>query len=192
MGLARKSGLVSAAWGLIGAGILAIGVWGMPVKLAVASIAFGAVYGLWPIMWIVVAALWLYNLSIATGQFVLLQRWMMEHASGDRRIQVILVAFAFGALLEGTAGFGAPVAVAAYLLLGLGFTAFFAPEAHQGHFIVPHNDSSVRTTDERAAILVGFCPHVRLHIFLQPEKIALADRLSRSPRPYGMKYTVRY
>ncbi|PYV16504.1 MAG: lactate permease [Acidobacteria bacterium] len=123
MGLARKSGLVSAAWGLIGAGILAIGVWGMPVKLAVASIAFGAVYGLWPIMWIVVAALWLYNLSIATGQFVLLQRWMMEHASGDRRIQVILVAFAFGALLEGTAGFGAPVAVAAYLLLGLGFTA---------------------------------------------------------------------
>ena len=78
-------------------------------------------------------------------------------------------------------------------VLGLGFTAFFAPEAHQGHFIAPHNDSSVRTTDERAAILVGFCPHVRLHIFLQPEKIALADRLSRSrSRPYGMKYTVRY
>jgi lactate permease len=123
MGLARKSGLVSAAWGLLGAGALAVAAWGMPLKLAVASIAFGAVYGLWPIMWIVVAALWLYNLSIETGQFELLRRWMVEHASGDQRIQVILVAFAFGALLEGTAGFGAPVAVAAYLLVGLGLSS---------------------------------------------------------------------
>ncbi|HLW79328.1 MAG TPA: L-lactate permease [Terriglobia bacterium] len=123
MGALRKSGLVSAAWGLLAAGVLAIGAWRMPPKPALASVVFGVTYGLWPLMWIVVSALWLYNLTVDTGQFDLLRRWMAEHASGDRRIQAILVAFSFGALLEGTAGFGAPVAVASYLLLGLGFSA---------------------------------------------------------------------
>ncbi|HEV2493868.1 MAG TPA: L-lactate permease [Terriglobia bacterium] len=123
MGFLRKSGFISAAWGLLAAGLLALIVWRMPGPLVLLSSAFGFVYGLWPIMWIVFAALWLYNLSIATGKFELLRLWIAEHASGDPRIQVILVAFCFGALLEGTAGFGAPVAIAAYLLLGLGFSA---------------------------------------------------------------------
>ena len=123
MGGLRKSGYVSAVWGLGASLCLAATVWRMPLKLALASTAFGFVYALWPIMWIVFAALWLYNLSVATGKFDLLRRWMAEHASGDPRIQAVLVAFSFGALLEGTAGFGAPVAVAAFLLLGLGFSA---------------------------------------------------------------------
>ncbi len=123
MGVLRKSGYVSAAWGLLASGVLATVVWRMPLGLALRSTAYGVVYGLWPIMWIVFAALWLYNLSVDTGKFDLLRRWMVEHASGDARIQVILVAFCFGALLEGTAGFGAPVAVASFLLLGLGFSA---------------------------------------------------------------------
>lgn len=123
MGGLRKSGYVSAAWGLGASMLLAVTVWRMPLGLAVSSSTFGFVYALWPIMWIVFAALWLYNLSVATGKFDLLRRWMAEHASGDPRIQAILVAFCFGALLEGTAGFGAPVAVAAYLLVGLGFSA---------------------------------------------------------------------
>ena len=123
MGALRKSGFVAAAWGLLAAGGLAVAVWRMPPGLALRSTAYGLVYGLWPIMWIVFAALWLYNLSVDTGKFDLLRLWMAEHASGDARIQVILVAFCFGALLEGTAGFGAPVAVAAFLLLGLGFSA---------------------------------------------------------------------
>ena len=123
MGFLRKSGVISAAWGLLAAGLLALIVWRMPGLLILLSAAFGFVYGLWPIMWIVFAALWLYNLSVATGKFDLLRRWIAQHASGDPRIQVILVAFCFGALLEGTAGFGAPVAIAAYLLLGLGFSA---------------------------------------------------------------------
>src|SRR3989454_228109 len=123
MGVLRKSGFVAAAWGLLAAGGLAVAVWRMPPGLALRSTAYGLVYGLWPIMWIVFAALWLYNLSVDTGKFDLLRLWMAEHASGDARIQVILVAFCFGALLEGTAGFGAPVAVAAFLLLGLGFSA---------------------------------------------------------------------
>ncbi len=123
MGVLRKSGFVAAAWGLLAAGALAVAVWRMPPGLALRSTAYGLVYGLWPIMWIVFAALWLYNLSVDTGKFDLLRLWMAEHALGDARIQVILVAFCFGALLEGTAGFGAPVAVAAFLLLGLGFSA---------------------------------------------------------------------
>lgn len=123
MGGFRKSGYLSAACGLAAALALGMFVWGMPIRLAGMSIAFGAVYALWPIMWIVVTALWLYNLAVDTGKFELLRRWMAENASGDLRIQAILVAFCFGALLEGTAGFGTPVAVTAFLLVGLGFAA---------------------------------------------------------------------
>lgn len=123
MGGLRKSGWFSAACGLLVSLGLALVVWSMPLRLGLWSIAYGFAYGLWPILWIVFAALWLYNLSVDTGKFELLRRWMEEHASGDRRIQAILVAFGFGALLEGTAGFGAPVAMAASLLLALGFEA---------------------------------------------------------------------
>jgi lactate permease len=121
MGGLRKSGALSAALGLVTAFLLAILVWGMPLPLAGLSGLYGLAYAVWPILWIVFAALWLYNLSVDTGNFDLLRRWMSKHASGDPCVQVILVAFCFGALLEGTCGFGAPVAVAGFLLLGLGF-----------------------------------------------------------------------
>jgi lactate permease len=121
MGVLKRSGAFSAALGLLSATIIALAVWRMPLRFAFASSAFGAVYALWPILWIVFTALWLYNLSIATGSFEALRQWMARHASGDPCVQAILVAFCFGALLEGTAGFGAPVAVAAFLLVGLGF-----------------------------------------------------------------------
>ncbi|MBI1983640.1 MAG: L-lactate permease, partial [Acidobacteria bacterium] len=123
MGGLRKPGWISAAWGLATAAALAVAIWRMPPSYAVWSALYGFVYALWPILWIVFAALWLYNLAVDTGKFDLLRRWMAEHASGDARIQAILVAFCFGALLEGMAGFGAPVAVAAFLLVGLGFNA---------------------------------------------------------------------
>jgi glycolate permease len=128
MGGLRKSGYISAAWALLASMALALAVWGMPLKLALMSTVFGAIYALWPIMWIVLTALWLYNLSTETGSFELLRCWMAEHASGDLRIQAVLVAFCFGALLEGTAGFGTPVAVTAFLLVGLGFAASQAVE----------------------------------------------------------------
>jgi len=121
MGVLRKSGLLASACGLASAGILALLVWGMPLKLALGSAAFGFAYALWPILWIVFTALWLYNLCRETGKIELLRRWMEHHASGDECVQAILVAFCFGSLLEGTAGFGAPVAVTASLLVGLGF-----------------------------------------------------------------------
>jgi L-lactate transport len=123
MGGLRKSSYVSAAWGLLASVVMAVWVWGMPIKLAGTSMIYGGVYALWPIMWIVLTALWLYNLAVDTGKFELLRGWMAEHASGDLRIQAVLVAFCFGALLEGTAGFGTPVAVTAFLLVGLGFAA---------------------------------------------------------------------
>ena len=123
MGGLRKSGVLSAALGLATAFLLAIFVWGMPLHLAVLSGLYGFAYALWPILWIVFAALWLYNLSVDIGNFDLLRRWMSEHASSDPCFQVIVVAFCFGSLLEGTSGFGTPVAVAAFLLLGLGFPA---------------------------------------------------------------------
>src|SRR2546428_7306415 len=138
MGVLRKSGYVSAAWGLLASGVLATVVWRMPLGLALRSTAYGVVYGLWPIMWIVFAALWLYNLSVDTGKFDLLRRWMVEHASGDARIQVILVAFCFGALLEGTAGFGAPVAGVAVLMV-----LFWITDTQSDHLYLLANNTAL-------------------------------------------------
>jgi lactate permease len=123
MGGLRKSGAFSAAWGLATATLLAIFIWHFPWRLAGLSLIFGLLYALWPIMWIVFTSLWLYNLTIANGSFEQLRRWMATHASGDPYVRAILVAFCFGTLLEGTSGFGAPVAVSAFLLLGLGFSS---------------------------------------------------------------------
>ena len=123
MGGLRKSGAISAAWGLATATLLAVFIWHFPAKLAGLSLAFGFLYALWPILWIVFTSLWLYNLAIANGSFEQLRRWMATHASGNPYVQAILVAFCFGTLLEGTSGFGAPVAVSAFLLLGLGFSS---------------------------------------------------------------------
>jgi lactate permease len=123
MGGLRKSGLVASACGLATAVILALAVWRMPAGLAAWSIAFGFAYAAWSILWLVFGALWLYQLAVTTGSFDLLRRWMARHASGDACIQAMLVAFAFGALLEGSAGFGAPVAITAFLLVGLGYQA---------------------------------------------------------------------
>src|ERR1019366_6164464 len=121
MGVLRKSGLLASACGLASAGILALVVWEMPARLALWSVIYGLAYAVWPILWIVFTALWLYNLCCDTGKIELLRRWMEHHASGDACIQAILVAFCFGSLIEGTAGFGAPVAMTAFLLVGLGF-----------------------------------------------------------------------
>ena len=123
MGGLRKSGFFASACGLGSACLLALAVWHMPFVLLLSSTGYGLVYALWPILWIVFNGLWLYNLTQDSGKFDLLRRWMEQNASGDACIQAILVAFCFGALLEGSSGFGAPVAVTACLLVGLGFNA---------------------------------------------------------------------
>ena len=121
MGVFQRAGLLSAMCGLATALLLAVGVWRMPPRLALASIGFGFSFAVWSILWLVFNALWLYNLSRHTGSFDRLRVWIQQHASGNPCIQGTLVAFCFGALLEGSAGFGAPVAITAFLLVGLGF-----------------------------------------------------------------------
>ena len=121
MGVLRRGGLLASTCGLLTAAALAVSIWHMPFRLAAWSVIYGYLFALWSILWIVFNALWLYNLSVAAGSFDLLRHWMQQHASGDACIQAILVAFSFGALLEGSAGFGAPVAVTGCLLVGLGF-----------------------------------------------------------------------
>ena len=123
MGVLRRSGLFSSLCAIITALALAFFLWQMPAPLIAWSAIYGILYALWPILWIVFTALWLYNLTQATGKFDLLRRWFEQHASGDPAVQVLLVAFCFGALLEGTAGFGAPVAMTAFLLVSLGHPA---------------------------------------------------------------------
>ena len=102
------------------AGSIAIFVYGMPVKLALASAGYGAAFGLLPIGWLILNAIFIYQLSVETGQFAVLQK-QIAGVSGDRRIQSLLIAFSFGAFIEGAAGFGAPVAISGALLIGLGF-----------------------------------------------------------------------
>lgn len=121
MGVLRKGSLVSSACGLATAFLLAAFVWRMPISLACWSLVYGFAFATWSILWLVFNALWLYNLTIETGLFDLLRRWIHHRASGDPCIQATLVAFCFGALLEGNAGFGAPVAISAFLLASLGF-----------------------------------------------------------------------
>src|SRR5919107_229922 len=99
--------------------LVAIVVYSMPVGMALSSAVEGAAFGLFPIMWIVWNAIWIYNMTERTGHFAVLRR-SVERISDDERIQAIIIAFSFGALLEALAGFGTPVAITASMLVGLG------------------------------------------------------------------------
>ncbi len=110
----------AALAGLLVAGGLAIFVYGMPAPLALAAAVYGAAYGLFPIGWIIINAIFVYQLSVDTGQFKIVQQ-QIASVSGDRRIQALLIAFSFGAFIEGAAGFGTPIAISGALLIGLGF-----------------------------------------------------------------------
>jgi lactate permease len=97
----------------------------MPVKLALLSSLHGALYGLFPICWIVITAVFLFNITVKSGQLEIIKHFMGSITS-DRRLQLLLIAFSFGAFLEGMAGFGAPVAITAAMLVGLGFNPLYA------------------------------------------------------------------
>ena len=105
--------------------IIAVTVYGMPVSLALLATGHGALYGLFPICWIVITAVFLFNITVKSGQFEVLKHFMASITS-DRRLQALLIAFSFGSFLEGTAGFGAPVAITAAMLVGLGFNPLYA------------------------------------------------------------------
>ena len=105
--------------------LLAVVVYGMPIKLAVLSVFHGALYGLFPICWIIIGAVFLFNITVKSGQFEVIKNFMAS-ITPDRRLQALLIAFSFGAFLEGAAGFGAPVAISAAMLVGLGFNPLYA------------------------------------------------------------------
>src|SRR3989440_2503294 len=92
----------------------------MPVKLAGMAAIYGAAFGLFPIGWIVLCAIFVYDITVHTGQFEIVKHTIAGLAD-DRRIQLLLIAFSFGAFIEGAAGFGTPVAISAAMLIGLGF-----------------------------------------------------------------------
>ena len=114
-----------AAAGAFTAVMIATFVFGMPPILAAVSFGYGVAFGLLKIAWIVLAAVYLYDISVETGQFEIMKE-SIAGITADRRLQVLLVAFCFGAFIEGAAGFGAPVAIAGAFMIGLGFRPFHA------------------------------------------------------------------
>lgn len=111
---------VAALAGLAAAWLVAVFVFGMPAPLAAAAAGYGAAFGLFPIGWIVLNAIFVYDVTVKTGQFEIVKRTIAS-LGDDRRIQALLIAFSFGAFIEGAAGFGTPVAISGAMLIGLGF-----------------------------------------------------------------------
>src|SRR5207237_4684234 len=116
---------VAALAGMLVAVALAVGVFRMPWPMVVAACGLGGVFGLLRIAWIIIASIFLYHIAVETGQFQVMKE-SISMLSSDQRVQVILIAFCFGAFLEGTGGGGAPVAIAGAFLIGLGFPPFQA------------------------------------------------------------------
>ena len=104
---------------------IAVAGYGMPAKYALLSTFYGSLFGLWPVSWIIITALFIYNLSVKTGQFEIIKN-SLAAVSDDRRMQALLIAFSFGSFIEGAAGFGTPVAITAAMLVGLGFNPLYA------------------------------------------------------------------
>jgi lactate permease len=125
IGILRKPAWIAALSGLGGAIVVAAAVYGMPGGLLISSVLYGAAFGLFPIGWIVYWAIVLYRLTVETGKFEVIKD-SIGGLTSDRRLQALLIAFALGAFIEGAAGFGTPVAVAAAMLTGLGFSPFYA------------------------------------------------------------------
>ena len=125
LGILRTAAHWAAAAALLSAILVALIVYGMPFGLTISATAYGAAFGLWPIAWIVLNAIFIHNLTVETGAFDVV-RDSLSSLTTDRRLQALIIAFSFGALLEGIAGFGAPVAITAAIMASLGFRAIYA------------------------------------------------------------------
>jgi lactate permease len=125
LGIRRTAAWIAAVAGLAAAALVALLMYGMPLHNMASAATYGAAFGLFPIGWIVFWAIILYRITITTGKFEILKR-SIGSLTTDPRLQGLLIAFALGAFIEGAAGFGTPVAVAAAMLAGLGFSPFYA------------------------------------------------------------------
>jgi lactate permease len=126
LGIVKRPAWQAALGGLVVGLLIASMVWALPAQIALSSALNGAVFALWPVMWIVINALFLYNIAVTSGRFDAFRSWIITHLPNDRRVVLIAIGFCFGALLEGIAGFGAPVAITASLLIMCGFPALEA------------------------------------------------------------------
>ncbi|MEN6412435.1 MAG: lactate permease LctP family transporter [Veillonellales bacterium] len=125
LGIKQSKGHVAAFWGLASGILVAILAFQMPVGLAISATLNGILFGIFPIIWIIVTAIWVYNMTVEAGEFEIIKN-SLASITDDRRLQAIFIAFAFGSFLEGTAGFGTPVAITAAMLVGLGFNPVYA------------------------------------------------------------------
>ena len=121
LGVARRPAWQASLAGLVVGALVATLVWQLPVDLALSSAAAGAVFAVWPVMWIVFNALLLYNIAVVSGRFDAFRDWVLDHLPNDRRIVLVVIGFCFGCLLEGISGFGTPVAITSALLIMVGF-----------------------------------------------------------------------
>ncbi len=126
LGVLRRPAWQASLAGLVVGLIVAIAVWSLPAALAVNSVANGVVFALWPVMWIVVNALLLYNIAVESRRFDAFRAWTLNHLPNDRRVVLVVIGFCFGALLEGISGFGTPVAITSSLLILVGFPSLEA------------------------------------------------------------------
>src|SRR5271163_4370209 len=125
LGVRRKPAWIASLFALFVALVVALFAYRLPPTLTFSAAAYGAGFGLFPICWIVFWAIALYQVTVETGKFEIIKS-SMGNLTSDARLQALLIAFAFGAFVEGAAGFGTPVAVAAAMLVGLGFSPFYA------------------------------------------------------------------
>jgi len=126
LGIFRRPAWQASLAGLIVGLIVAITCWQFPAAMALNTVAAGAVFACWPVMWIVVAAILLYNIALRSGHFDAFRLWLLDNLPNDRRIALVVVGFSFGALLEGISGFGTPIAITSSMLILLGFPALEA------------------------------------------------------------------
>lgn len=125
LGVRRRPAWQAALWGLAATVLLAITGYGLSLRHTLSSALYGAAFGVFPITWIIFWAIVLYRISVQTGKFEIIKE-SIGAITSDMRLQILLIAFAFGAFLEGGAGFGTPVAIAAAMMTGFGFSPFYA------------------------------------------------------------------
>jgi lactate permease len=125
LAIRRSPGQVAGISALVAAFLVAVLVYKMPFSATLMAALMGIAYGIFPIFWIVITAIFIYNMTVETGRFEVIKN-SIATITDDRRLQALLIAFSFGAFLEGAAGFGTPVAISAGMLVGLGFNPLYA------------------------------------------------------------------
>jgi len=126
LGVLQRPAWQASLAGLVVGLIAAVAAWQFPIGMALNATAAGMVFAVWPVMWIVFAALLLYNVAVVSGRFDAFRDWVFMHLPGDRRVVLIVIGFCFGALLEGVSGFGTPIAITSSLLILTGWPAIEA------------------------------------------------------------------